>query len=360
MKVFTTQPFQAIYSLFEHEYLGFLFESFVVQVNSRGQLTLQHQNISAKNADEFASRLDAEDFKLIPLIDQIQQDAIYKQFGHKKLSLTDFFLKTFDPEKGDKTLQETILRYVQSRMAKILDLLANKKVFIMGKDGEPTWKEIKLAEEKATVLFHFQRNEENTHYFPTIKYQGQKLEFQYKDAALICNEPAWLLLENRLYSFEKEVDGKKLQPFLHKNFIVIPRKVEETYFTKFVAPLVESFDVYAKGFEIKSERYQPQPHLTFTEVNNGIPAKDMFHGKNSTAEKLAVSEKILFNLAFQYGKYTVLNNETKRISVNIEKTQDSYIFHRLIRDVNHEKEFLKKLSDRELEVKNGKAVLDKS
>ncbi|MBK0404233.1 DEAD/DEAH box helicase [Adhaeribacter sp. BT258] len=359
MKVFTTQPFQAVYSLFEHEYLGYLFESFVVQVNSRNHLTLQHQNISAKNADEFASRLDATDFKLVALMDQIQQDAVYKRFSTKKLTLTDFFLKTFDPEKGDKDLQENIKSYVETRMAKILALLANKKVFIMGKDGEPTWKEIEMAGEKATVLFHFRRNEENTHYFPTIKHNGQKLDFQYKDAALICNEPAWLLLEDKLYSFEKEVDGKKLQPFLRKNFIVIPRKVEETYFTKFVAPLVESFDVYAKGFEIKSERYEPQPHLTFTEVSSGVPAKDMFQGKNG-ADKKALSEKILFNLAFQYGKYTVVNHEPKRISVNIEKTQDSYIFHRLIRDVSHEKEFLKKLSDRELEVKNGKAVLDKS
>jgi SNF2 family DNA or RNA helicase len=360
MKVFTTQPFQAIYSLFEHEYLGYLFESFVVQINSRNHLTLQHQNISAKNADEFASRLDAIDFKLIPLIDQIQQDAVFKRFCPKKMPLADFFLKTFDPEKGDKVLQETIQQYVQSRMAKILDLLAGKPVFIMGKDGEPTWKKILLDEQKATVLFHFRRNEENTHYFPTIKHNGQKLEFQYKNATLICNEPAWLLLDDKLYNFEKEVDGKKLQPFLQKNFIVIPRKVEETYFTKFVAPLVESFDVYAKGFEIKSERYQPQPHLTFSEVTSGIPAKDMFQAKSPTAERMAATEKILFNLAFQYGEYTVANTEVKRISVNIEKTQDSYIFHRLIRDINHEKEFIKTLADRELEVKNGKAVLDKS
>ena len=98
MKVFTTQPFQLVYSLFEHEYLGYLFESFVIQVNSRGELTLQHQNISAKNADEFAAGLDAKDFKLIALIDQIQQDAVLKKFSTKKLSSADFFLKVYDPE----------------------------------------------------------------------------------------------------------------------------------------------------------------------------------------------------------------------------------------------------------------------
>jgi hypothetical protein len=183
MKVYTTQPFQVIYSLFEHEYLGYLFESFVVQVNSKGQLTLQHQNISAKNADEFSSRLDVNDFKLIQLIDQVQQDAVLKRFSPKKKSPADFFLKVYDSERGDKNLQDTISHYIQGRMGKILDLLHDKMTFIMGKDGEPTWKRITIAPEKASVLFHFMRNTDNTHYFPTIKYAGQKLEFQYRNAA---------------------------------------------------------------------------------------------------------------------------------------------------------------------------------
>ncbi|WP_114777718.1 DEAD/DEAH box helicase [Botryobacter ruber] len=362
MKVFTTQPFQVIYSLFEHEYLGYLFESFVVQENSKGQLTLQHQNISAKNAEEFASRLDANDFKLIPLIDQIQQDAVLKKFSTKKLSSTDFFLKVYDPEKGDKALQEEIGRYIQVRMGKILELLKGKMTFIMGKDGEPTWKQITMAPEKATVLFHFRRNTDNTHYFPTLKYAGEKLEFQYRNAALVCYEPAWLLLNDTIYGFEKDIDGKKLQPFLNKKFIVVPRSVEENYYRKFVAPLVESFDVYAKGFDIRSERFKPSPCLTFAEMK-AADAPALLSGASGTdskAERAVASDKILFDLSFKYGDYTIQTQEAKRVSVSMEKTSDSYVFHRLIRDVNHEKEFIKELSKRALEVKNGKAVLDKS
>lgn len=353
MKVYTTQPFQVIYSLFEHEYLGYLFESFVVQVNSKGQLTLQHQNISAKNADEFAARLDANDFKLIQLIDQIQQDAVLKRFSPKKKSPVDFFLKVYDPEKGDKTLQDSISHYIQGRMGKILDLLCNKMTFIMGKDGEPTWKRINIATEKATVLFHFMRNADNTHYFPTIKYNGQKLDFQYRNAALICYEPAWLMLNDVVYSFEKDVDGKKLQPFLNKKFIVVPRSVEENYYRKFVAPLLESFDVHAKGFDIQSEKYEPTPFLHFSEIaTTEAPA---VKGNSNGA-----ASKILFTLSFKYGEHLVQAQEAKRISVSMEKTPESYVFHRLIRNVNHEKDFAKELNKRGLEVKNGQVVLDKS
>ncbi|WP_299758722.1 DEAD/DEAH box helicase [uncultured Pontibacter sp.] len=358
MNVYTTQPFQVIYSLFEHEYLGYLFESFVVQVNSKGQLTLQHQNISAKNADEFAARLDAEDFKLIQLIDQIQQDAVLKKFSpKKKLSPADFFLKVYDSEKGDKALQETISHYVQSHMGKVLELLRpGKMTFIMGKDGEPTWKEIHIAPEKATVLFHFRRNEDNTHYFPTVKYAGEKLEFQYKNAALICHEPAWLMLNDNVYSFEKNVDGKKLQPFLNKKFIVVPRSVEENYYSKFVAPLVEQFDVYAKGFDIRTEKYMPRPYLTFSEIA-AAEAPATVASKQDVGQE---NGKILFDLSFKYGDYLVQTREAKRVSVSMEKTADSYVFHKLIRDVNTEKKFVKELNKRALEVKNGHAVLEKS
>ncbi|MDX5481351.1 MAG: SNF2-related protein [Hymenobacteraceae bacterium] len=363
MKVYTTQPFQVIYSLFEHEYLGYLFESFVVQINTKGQLTLQHQNISAKNADEFASRLDADDFKLISLIDQIQQDAVLKRFSSKRMTPVDFFLKVYDPEKGDKALQETISQYIQGRMGKILELLRHDKMtFIMGKDGEPTWKRISIAPEKATVLFHFMRNADNTHYFPTIKYAGQKLDFQYRNAALICYEPAWLMLNDVVYSFEKAVDGKKLQPFLNKKFIVVPRSVEENYYRKFVAPLVESFDVHAKGFDIRAEKYEPSPYLTFSEIASAdAPAiKANGNGEARVERGAAVDSKILFDLSFKYGDYMVQTQEAKRISVSMEKTPDSYIFHKLIRNVNHEKEFVKELNKRALEVKNGQAVLNKT
>ncbi|UYZ58339.1 SNF2-related protein [Hymenobacter latericus] len=339
-----------MYSLFEHEYLGYLFESYVVQRNAKGQLTLQHQNISAMNAAEFADGLDANDFELIALTDQIQQDAVIKEFWPKKTTPADFFLKIYDPEKGDKGLQERICQYVQQRMGQLLDGLHGKHVFIMGKDGEPTWKEISVAPEPASVLFHFRRNPENTHYFPTIQYRGQRLDFQQRDAVMVCCQPAWMLLDGVLHNFRNEVDGKKLQPFLNKKFIVIPRQVEDSYYQRFVAPLVESFDVHARGFDIRSERYQAKPHLIFSDVPG--------HG-GTMYDTDPNAEQIHFDIAFQYGDHIVRNHD-KRVSVKLEKTSDSYVFHRLIRDLENEQNFIRELQDRALEVRNGRAVLEKA
>ena len=85
MKVSTSQPFTVVYSLFQHQYLGYLFGSYMVQINSKNELTLLNQIVSTKNINEFTSGLDSVDFELVKLIEDTQQDTILKKFNPKKL-----------------------------------------------------------------------------------------------------------------------------------------------------------------------------------------------------------------------------------------------------------------------------------
>ena len=359
MKVSTTKPFQIIYSLFAHEYLGYLFESFVIQLDESGRLTFLHQNISAKNAPEFASGLNGTDYELIGLMDSMQQEAIIKQFYNKKVKPSEFFLKVYDKEKGNKPLQEEIDRYLEKKRAAILSRIEGKMLFEMGNDGEPAWRQINIMPQEASVLFHFRRNEENTHYFPTIKYAGEKLEWQYKGAYLICKEPAWLVLKNCLYCFENEVDGKKLQPFLNKKFIEIPKKVEDTYYRKFVAPLIAQFHVYAKGFTINSLSPEPQPVLTFSELSS-VQGSDLSLYQSSQADTGAAEDgKIVFNLSFRYGDYNFKAEQLSDTSVRVEQDGDNYIFHKVKRRQEQEKSYLRQLRELGLEIRHARATKPK-
>lgn len=357
MKVSPDQPFQIIYSLYNHEYLGFLFESYVVELNEKGNLTYSHQNISAQNANEFDSGLNDLDYELIQIMDEIQQNAVVNKFQKKKLKPQEFFLKTYDKNTGDKVLQGEIESYLERRRGKILERIAGKMLFEMGKDGEPTWKEIKIAENRASILFHFRRNEDNTHYFPTIKLDGEKIHFYQNESYLPCKEPGWMVVNDTLFTFEKPVNGRKLKPFFNKKFILIPKNVEEDYYRKFVAPLIASFDVYAQGFEIKTERLSPNPTIKFSEVAQVTPTS-LFADNGTKAA--AEAEKILFELSFQYGDYNFKADKINDVSVSMEKNGDNYIFHRVGRDTDREKEIIEKIIDSGLPLKSSRSTLEKN
>lgn len=359
MNVSPDKPFQIVYSLFEHEYLGFLFESFVVQLNENGNLSYSHQNISAQNASEFDAGLNEVDYELIRYMDEMQQSAVSNKFQKKKMKPGEFFLKVFDKQTGDKLIQDEIERYLERRRSKILDLIAGKWLFEMGKDGEPTWKRIKISEEKASVLFHFRRNEDNTHYFPTIKLKGEKIHFYQNESYLLCKNPGWMVVDDTLFTFEQEVNGNKLKPFFNKKFILIPKNVEETYYKKFVAPLIESFDVYAQGFEIKTEQLEPIPVLSFSELAEAKQSNgSLFDQPKNNGN--AANSKILFELNFRYGDYTYRADKLTKVSVTVEKQKDDYVFHRIKRDATQEKNFINTLSNSGLQLKSARSTVHKT
>ena len=290
MNVSPEEPFRIIYSLFQHEYLGYVFESFAVQLDSKGRLSYSHQNISSKNASEFGTALSKDDYELIKLMDSMQQEIVVNHFQKRKTKPVDFFLKVFDKKNGNETLQKEIQDYMERRRKNICSLLRGKSVFEMGKDGEPCWKELQVSTELASALFHFYRNDDNTHYFPTIKLSDEKIHFYQNGSYVLAEDPAWIVSNDTLFTFNKDVNGKKLRPFFNKKFIEIPRKVEDTYYENFIAPLIESFDVHAKGFEIRTTALTPKAVLSFSEIVTS--QHTLFEGDESKSS----SDKILFEM----------------------------------------------------------------
>ncbi|HEY0899192.1 MAG TPA: DEAD/DEAH box helicase, partial [Sphingobacteriaceae bacterium] len=241
-----------------------------------------------------------------------------KRFYKKPIRPIEFFTRIFDEK-----LNEVIRPKIEKKIAEALKLLQGKPLFVMGKEGWPVDKAVKIAAEEASVLFHFRRNEEETRYFPTIKYQGYRIEFMFRKAEIICNQPAWLLLDETLYYFEKDIEGRKLQPFLNKRYISIPKSSEKTYFEKFVAPLIEKHHVYAEGFEIKTEKYEATPVLKVLYVSGGISQ---------------------LQLHFQYGDFIFPSGSDRQVTVKMEELEDSFLFHRVRRSLQWEKGKLEELT----------------
>ncbi|MFC3811212.1 DEAD/DEAH box helicase [Lacihabitans lacunae] len=361
MFVSPAEPFKIIYSLFEHEYLGYLLESYVVQLNAKGEITYQTQNVSSKNIKEFASGLDQLDFDLVKLMDNIQQDVILKKFNTRKITPQEFFTRVFDSEKGDKLLKETIESYLDNHRKEIFSKIRTKSFFIMSNDGIPTWKEIQIMQEPAKAYFHFERQEEQTIYYPIIKCGPDKVKFQFKNATIINDLPAAMLLEDKMYLFDKYADGKKIKPFLNKPNIIIPKKIEDTYYHKFIVPLVANFNVFAKGFEIINEEHEGSPQLIITEIENQLlQQEELFGSQKKIQIDKAEETKMYVDLSFKYGSFEFrFDNFSNPSYVNLEKSEDSWVFHKVKKDLDREKEVLLAVKKLGLNLKNGRLTLPK-
>jgi superfamily II DNA or RNA helicase len=362
MKVSPSEPFKIVYSILNHEYLGYIFEAFVVQLTQQGDFSFQIQNISSKNIKEFRAGIDTNDFELVKLIDDIQQDAVLKKFNTKKLNAVDFFLKAYDAQKGDKLTQEAIAGYLENAKARILERFAGKDIFIMGNDGNPLWKPVMWENEKATIRFHFIRNEDNTHYFPTIRHKMQKLDFQYKNAFLLCEDPAWLVLDGHLFHFEGNVDGKKIKPFLAKKFIAIPGQVEEQYYGRFVAPLIASYDVVARGFEIRNVSSVPKTILTISEYSSNTKKTPVLFQDSEDVEVMEEEDNdVTFDLSFQYAGFSFhYDSFAHPSSVHMEKRGNDYFFNKVKRNIEAETQHVRILKDWGLNMRSGKIQMPKS
>jgi superfamily II DNA or RNA helicase len=312
LRVDSSKACKVVYSLCKHEYLGYLIEPHVVQLNPQGDFSFTYQRIFAHTAEEFNACLSDIDYKLIKILDDIEQDSLIKKYYKKLIRPTEFFTKIFD----DK-FYENVRPKIEKKLAEALELLKVKnELYVMDKDGWPVERKIELADEPASILFHFRRNETETRYFPTIKYQNLRIEFMFKEAQIISNKPAWLLLNDVLYFFDQDIEGKKLQPFLNKRFIAIPKTTEATYFEKFVAPLIEKHHVYAEGFEIRTEQFEAIPVIKVLYVDGGLSQIQLY---------------------FKYGEYTFSVENAHKVTVRLEKTADNYIFHRVKRSAEWEK-----------------------
>ena len=315
MIVVNTQPFALVYTLVNHPHLGFILEPHIVQINSLGKYSLTHQRIFTKTADYFSKCIQEKDYEIIALLDELDDDYLFKKFHtdtKKKIRTAEFISKI-----KESAYEEKVKTFVEERMIKALNLLKGQAIFKTGNDNNPTSMKINVSNEKASVLFHFKRDAEGTRYFPTIKFKGVRVEFMFKNAEIISYNPAWMLLGNDLFDFEKDVDGKKLFPFLNKRFIQINKSSEDTYFNKFVYQLIEKYNVFAEGFEINTKQPEGKAILTMQQViGNDIALKFSFNYDGAS---------------FDYG---TLN----KISVVVKKENDNYTFTRTKRNIEFEAE----------------------
>jgi superfamily II DNA or RNA helicase len=308
----SSRKFRVVYSIYNHEYLGCLFSSHVVQELDNGSLSLSHQALMPENMSQFDHMLDDADRKAVRHLDKLTGDEVVKKFGGTVRNIKEFFSKRFHEE-----VKATVLRYVDRLMLEAIPLLRGKELFISSKDGYPARSRVNIVDDLAAVRFCFRRTVEDTRYFPLVYRNQSRLSVCRKDAALIVEQPAWLLLGNELFTFDQHVDGKKLYPFFNKPYIAIPKSAEDNYFRKFAPQIIGQYEVDAEGMRISYVRRDPK----FKLVVDG-----------------SSSQSISMELRVNYGPFELLPEPGSRVHVVVEHKDNDYAFYKIFRNADAERD----------------------
>ncbi len=281
-----------VFSIYEHQYLGVLIGSYLIAKDFRGQLTLDYRGVSKSNMHEFPNEIYPEDFKIIELLDDIEQHAIIKKYHKKPIQASEYFTKHYTEK-----VHEIVRNYIENKLVKALYLMKNSHIFIMDKDGYPGGKLINYPEEPAKILFQLKRYPVETRYYPTIRYKDTIVRFNNPQSAILVNSPLWLLTQDGLYNFSLPIEGVKLKPFFTKTFINVPKTSEEVFYRKFFLPLADKFPIRTEGVELIIERPQGAAVLKYAPTWNEVP---------------------FFTLIFRYNDKEFLANNTRYANTLLE------------------------------------------
>ncbi|MTK51855.1 MAG: DEAD/DEAH box helicase [Paludibacter sp.] len=262
------------------------------------------------------------------LSDQNIAHQFFKNTGNLKSAWDD----------ANELKQNFVREYVDKRIDLILNVMQEGKLPLFFKDEKYanvyTDDRIELLPQKSRAVFHFHRMEEETRYFLSVRYNGKSIRLFEKAAYVLHQSPCRIIIDNRLYSFP-DIDAKKLLPFILKEYVSVPKAMEEKYFKTFVLNAIRDFDVEAEGFTI--ETYRGNPALVL------LLEKDL-------------QGNYAFMLQFDYPDKSWKYFEERKVSVKFQNQDDEYFFRKTFRNELFEKKALERIKELGLEFCNDQFV----
>ncbi len=265
------------------------------------------------------------EIKLVRLAEKYSDENLLKKFNPKG-TLNDFY-KSIKTDEFSKRIAPFIEETVKTFLDTIRDL--DIPVYIKKAKYSNLYEEdrVVLCSRDTGAVFNFHRLERETRYWLTMRHGTEHLSLLHRDIILLVNEPCRMLYQNRLYYFD-DISGNKLMPFHEKEYISIPEKIEDKYYSTFILNAIATQEVVCSGFTI----------------NEGVPEKSAI-----LAVEIDISASPVFILSYRYdNRIVAANDETPRV-VSLSKRTDGYHFNRICRDAAWEQQLVALLHQTGLE-----------
>ncbi len=300
--------YEFIIGLTEHRVLGYILTPYLICPSPDGPFYKVTRHVIQQDLNNAEFSFSEEQKELVRLIENYSDERLNKKFSPRK-SFHDFFN---DIDTGLFTTK--VIPYVEQQISACIDILRKSAVNVFLKEAKymNLYDEdrLEVQEEKAKAIFNFERDASGIRYNLSIVHENQPLSLLRRKVIMLANDPCCLVYRQKIYTFEK-LKGKNLYPFLQKEYLTIPRSVEEKYFSTFIINIVRDHKVNAKGFAIKEQLPAKKAVLSLEAPDKSYP---------------------MLTLYFHYGNSRFCHTNGQLASASLEKEHKAYCFYKFERD----------------------------
>jgi SNF2 family DNA or RNA helicase len=252
----------------EHKKFGQMLQPFLLEDINKEYFSIVDRLASDK-IEYYKKHLSPQEIKIIEVADEYSEKNITLLFSYKKDNTRDFIHKL-----TDDYIERFIRPFVEKRLAQCIALAMDIGTPVFYRDTKNVVYQsdhVKIEKEPAEIVFNFRKLPDETHYFQTISHKGESIKLKDRKGFILTNDPCWLMLDQKLYHFKQDVDGKKLKLFFDREFICVPEKHEKKYYSTFIKNCIRDFPVHTDGIEIRKKTLPKNPVLKLETDFSGVP-----------------------------------------------------------------------------------------
>jgi len=185
---------------------------------------------------------------------------------------------------------------------------------------------------KLDVVFNFKLENEILEYSIDTSLEGKHIRLTEENTIILNYEPCWLIYESKFIQVHDNVDGKKLQPFLTKDKVLVDALQVDNYMKRFVKQVVGLYSFKLDGIGYGFYNGFPTPILS---IENSLQGTTVLM------------------LRFRYNDVEFTYESELEGHVSVSKKEKQYYFDIIRRNRDFENEIKNWLIDNGLVYLNG-------
>ena len=328
------------YTLNSNNNLGCFPECVVIDNDNQNQPATSFIKITRQNRQRYRSLFDGNDEVLIDCCFQLEKEIIVSKITDKSVrSWEDLLKKYFESASNNSDIhyiRDYVADYINQYLNTFFENIADKKIFLPIGNFPFMWKQLFVELEMPEVFYCFEKKEDGLYFSLDLRCENKS--FELNKATLVSRKTARVLLDNKIYEFDNEVDGSKLIPFLTKDVVHIPPLHIENYLKKIVIPLISTNRVLTEGFNIVTLNELTKAVFRVKEIT-GLKQFSLFEDKKTDS----TINDLLFELIFEYHDFWYWAGKTGPLN-RLDMNDDSIIISHVERDVQSEKHYIDKFN----------------